>query len=317
MPAIFISHSSRDQKVADDITRALKHLKFEEVFLDFDKDTGIGAGANWEKTLYEKLSRCHALVLVLTPNWLASIWCRIELAQARALGKIILPIICAPLGDRNVLPEVQAVDMVDWSSDGLARLEKRLRTIANELARGFTFDPNRPPYPGIYAFEAEDAAIYFGRDDETRAVIERLDGRRTQGGVRFHVVIGASGCGKSSLLKAGVLPQLSRRDRDWVVLPHIRPEKAPMEALAKALAQQLGNPDAWRIWHQKLYGRQWPERNFRAATASGRGGRRKNRSDTSTTMAVAAGRRRCAGGPPRLRGGQRGNGFRQRAEGPH
>ena len=62
MPAIFISHSSRDQKVADDITTALKHLGFEEVFLDFDKDTGIGAGADWEKTLYEKLSRCHALV---------------------------------------------------------------------------------------------------------------------------------------------------------------------------------------------------------------------------------------------------------------
>ena len=93
------------------------------------------------------------------------------------------------------------------------------------LARGFKLDPKRPPFPGIHAFEAEDAAIYFGRDDETRAVIERLDARRTQGGARFLVIIGASGSGKSSLLKAGVLPQLSRRRREWVVLPYIRPEK--------------------------------------------------------------------------------------------
>jgi len=256
MPAIFISHSSRDKKIADDITTAIKHLGFEEVFLDFDSDTGIGAGADWEKTLYEKLSRCHALILVLTPNWFASAtWCRIELAYARAQGKVILPIICAPLGDKFVLPEIQAVDLVDWNSGGIERLEQRLRTITNELARGFKLDPNRPPYPGIHAFEAEDAAIYFGRDEETRTVIEKLDARRTQGGQRLLVVIGASGSGKSSLLKAGVLPQLGRRRKEWVVLPTIRPEKAPVEALAKAIAQQLGKPDDWRTWHQTLNSR--------------------------------------------------------------
>ena len=86
MPAIFISHSSRDQALANDITSSLKGLGYEEVFLDFDTETGIGAGEDWEKTLYQKLSRCHALILILTPNWLASTWCRIELAQARALG---------------------------------------------------------------------------------------------------------------------------------------------------------------------------------------------------------------------------------------
>jgi Novel STAND NTPase 1 len=45
--------------------------------------------------------------------------------------------------------------------------------------------PDRAPFPGIRTFEAEDAAIYFGRDDETRAVIERLDACRTQGGARL------------------------------------------------------------------------------------------------------------------------------------
>jgi hypothetical protein len=254
MPAIFISHSSVDRAVSDEVKAALARLGFERVFLDFDKTTGIGVGENWEKRLYEELSRCHAVLLLLTPAWLASKWCFVELAQARALGKVILPVLCAPLGGQVALPEVQAADLVDWNADGLGRLEQRLRAISNELARGFTLDPNRPPYPGIYAFEAEDAAIYFGRDEETRAVIERLDARRTQGGARFVIIIGASGSGKSSLLKASVLPQLGRRRAQWVLLPCTRPEKAPLEALAKALAQHVGKPDAWREWHERLTG---------------------------------------------------------------
>ena len=246
MPAIFISHSSRDQALANDITSSLKGLGYEEVFLDFDTETGIGAGEDWEKTLYQKLSRCHALILILTPNWLASTWCRIELAQARALGKTILPIICQPLGERYVLPEIQAVDFIDWKSGGLERIEQRLRAITSELARGFKFDPHRLPYPGIHAFETDDAAIYFGRDDEVRAVIQKLDAHRAQGVARLLLIVGASGSGKSSLLKAGVLPQLTRRRREWIVLPPIRPEKTPMEMLAKSIAEHLGEPEKWR-----------------------------------------------------------------------
>src|ERR1700733_3499742 len=111
MPAIFISHSSLDQKAADDIKAVLAGLGFDRVFLDFDKVTGVGAGENWEKRLHEEIARCHAVVLILTPNWLASKWCFAELQQARALGKVILPIVCKPLGERVVLPEIQSVDL--------------------------------------------------------------------------------------------------------------------------------------------------------------------------------------------------------------
>src|SRR5215468_1100864 len=254
MPAIFISHSSRDTKVADDIKSTLARLGFDRIFLDFDKETGIGAGENWEKRLYEELSRCHAVILAITPNWMASKWCFAELQQARALGKLIFPIVCAPIGDRKVLTEIQAVDMLDWDSGGLERLEQRLQAISSELARGFTLDPHRSPYPGIHAFEAEDAAIYFGRDDETRALIEKLDARRRQGGARFVALIGASGSGKSSLLRAGLLPQLARRRGRWILLPPLRPEKAPLESLAKALAEKCGEPQSWRAWHERLRG---------------------------------------------------------------
>lgn len=254
MPAIFISHSNKDKQIAHDIMTWLKTLRFERVFLDFDKDTGIDAGAEWEKTLYAEIKRCHAVILVLTPNWAASQWCFAELTQARALGKVILPIICSPMGGRTILPDLQAVDLVDWSPDGLKRIEERLYAITSELARGFTFPDNRDPYPGIHALEAEDAAIYFGRDEETRAVIEKLEARRTQSSAKLVLIIGPSGAGKSSLLKAGVLPQLARRKRNWIVLPPLRPERTPLEALAKTLAHSLEAASTWKEWYGILAG---------------------------------------------------------------
>src|SRR3954447_1947321 len=126
MPAIFISHSSQDRVVSAEMMKVLARLGFGRVFLDFDKTTGLGAGENWEKRLYEELTRCHAVVLLLTPAWLASKWCFAELTQARALGKMILPVLFGPPGESYLLPEIQAVDVIDWKREGWARLEQRL-----------------------------------------------------------------------------------------------------------------------------------------------------------------------------------------------
>ena len=49
-----------------------------------------------------------------------------------------------------------------------------------------------------------------------------------------------------------MLPQLARRRREWIALPPIRPEKAPLETLAKAIAEHLGKPGDWRDWHRRL-----------------------------------------------------------------
>src|ERR1700733_6556967 len=125
MPAIFISYSNLDRGVSEDIKTSLGRLGFEQIFLDFDKTTGLGAGEHWERKLYEEINRSHAVVLVLTPNWMKSKWCFVEFAQARALGKVILPVICEPKGDERVLPEIQAVDAVNLDAKGLGALETK------------------------------------------------------------------------------------------------------------------------------------------------------------------------------------------------
>src|SRR5215471_5998867 len=63
----------------------------------------------------------------------------------------------------------------------------------------------RLAYPGLRPFTTDEAPIFFGRGHELDALIGRLR-EATQ---RFLAVVGASGSGKSSLIRAGLLPRFS------------------------------------------------------------------------------------------------------------
>ena len=60
------------------------------------------------------------------------------------------------------------------------------------------------PYPGLRSFEPEEAPIFFGRSDETAELVRWV----VEEGRRFVAVVGVSGSGKSSLVKAGLGPKL-------------------------------------------------------------------------------------------------------------
>ncbi|MGD8931043.1 MAG: WD40 repeat domain-containing protein, partial [Chromatiales bacterium] len=99
-------------------------------------------------------------------------------------------------------------------------------------------DPSNP-FPGLRHFTAADSALFFGRDQQIGEVLRRL--RRH----RFLAVIGASGSGKSSLIRAGVIPSLIQRQHSHAEAPDWRlaimtPGNAPIANLARALAE----PDA-------------------------------------------------------------------------
>jgi conflict system STAND superfamily ATPase len=87
-------------------------------------------------------------------------------------------------------------------------------------------EPGRPPYRGLKPLEAEDAGIFFGRDAPIVEVLDTLRGLRDGAAPRLLVILGASGAGKSSFLRAGLLPRLARDDRNFLPLPVVRPERA-------------------------------------------------------------------------------------------
>jgi len=76
------------------------------------------------------------------------------------------------------------------------------------------FEPGNP-YKGLRAFTQKDAADFFGRDRLIEELVERVKSMLTSGQpgtptVRLLAVIGPSGSGKSSVVMAGLLPQLQR-----------------------------------------------------------------------------------------------------------
>lgn len=94
-------------------------------------------------------------------------------------------------------------------------------------AEPLTFDRN--PWKGLASYEAADASLFFGR----RAAIDALTAEVTA--KPFVAVLGASGTGKSSLVRAGVIPTL-REDARWRVLEPARPATEPFEAIGRAVA---------------------------------------------------------------------------------
>jgi WD40 repeat protein len=251
---IFISHSSDDREQSARLLAWLNSQGFVSTFLDFDERRGIQVGADWERTLYRELSSADAVILILTRNWFSSKWCFAEFAQARALGKAIFPIIESPAGETFVSSDIQHLDLIKDREGGMQRLLSGLTQIALDTRGGFPWDNARSPYPGLLAFDEADAAIYFGRDDDIRRLIERLNARRAQGGEKLVLVLGASGSGKSSLLRAGVVPRLKRDPHNWIVLPPFRPQFHPLDELAQSVANGLGNAVDWRRWRDAFAG---------------------------------------------------------------
>jgi DNA-binding SARP family transcriptional activator/tRNA A-37 threonylcarbamoyl transferase component Bud32 len=105
--------------------------------------------------------------------------------------------------------------------------------------------PTRPalaeiynPYKGLRAFQEADASDFFGRDALVQQLLDRLDGAAVGRDGRFLAVVGPSGSGKSSVVKAGLLPAL--RDgalpgsENWFVA-EMTPGRRPFEALELAL----------------------------------------------------------------------------------
>ncbi len=104
-------------------------------------------------------------------------------------------------------------------------------TAGEEEARLTGARPTEPrgPYPGLSSFTEEDAEIFFGREVEVEALWERIHRRR------LLAVIGPSGAGKTSFVRAGLIPG---RPEGWGAIVST-PGRAPMTGLAQALAPEI------------------------------------------------------------------------------
>jgi WD40 repeat protein len=237
MSAIFISHSSRDAAVAAEMRSWLQRIGHRSLFLDFDPEDGIPAGRDWEHELYHQLRICRAVIVICSGHSMASRWCFAEITQARAMGKVLLPVRIDSCTIDPIVVDHQCIDLTAGEGAAYERLASGLRAAGLDPADAFDWDGSRAPYPGLLSFQERDAAVFFGRDEEIGAGLDLLNKVRRLGTAGFVMVLGASGSGKSSLVRAGLVPRL-RRDTDrWLIVDPFRPGDDPVQTMAGAIAR--------------------------------------------------------------------------------
>jgi hypothetical protein len=272
MARIFLSHSSVDEREAVALNKWLTDNGWDDVFLDIDPQRGLVAGERWQEAMRQAADRCEAVIFIVSPAWASSKWCLAEFLLAKSLHKQIFGVIVKdiPIGElpMEMISEWQLCrltgtgptetiqfrhrdtdDSIAFLTEGLGRLKTSL--IKAGLSADFfpwppKDEPNRSPFRGLEPLDFEDAGVFFGRDLEILRGLDVLRGLRDNPATRLFVILAASGTGKSSFLRAGLLPRLARDDRHFLPLSVVRPETAPISGdrgLAQALAhimKQLG-----------------------------------------------------------------------------
>jgi len=112
----------------------------------------------------------------------------------------------------------------------LQYLRKHPQALISEREKTPTKPKIDVPYKGLRPLREEDVPIFFGRTAEASDVLTRI------GNKRLVPVLGASGSGKSSLIMAGVLPQLTKQG--WRVIQCV-PSNQPFDQLALAIVSQI------------------------------------------------------------------------------
>lgn len=273
MSRIFLSHSSHNNCEALALKVWLEDQGWkDEVFLDLDPVSGIKSGTRWKEALAQANVRCEAIICLTSPAWVNSAECVAEYRTTENLNEafknnrrpiLIFVAQIAELGSTDqdktrawqggrLFGEGPATEItlgpqhepVRFLAEGLARLKHGLLEagVSGTLPKHFLWpphdEPNRAPYRGLEPLGFEDAGVYFGRDAEILLGIAELNRMRCAADAPIFVILGASGTGKSSFLRAGLLPRLFRDDRNFFPLEVIRPERSPLfgqRGLANAL----------------------------------------------------------------------------------
>lgn len=149
--------------------------------------------------------------------------------------------VLAASGDQRLIPlYLDDVD-VDLTLRSLVPLEFRDRSEWDDQAAKLRRLLDQPaamhdlpvcPYPGLEPFSRQRADLFFGREEQSRDLV-----REIEAGNRRLCIIGPSGSGKSSLVQAGLLPQLERGStvRSRCLVRSVRATAQPGARLAEAL----------------------------------------------------------------------------------
>ena len=241
---IFLSHSGSDTQAAGQFAEVLRNNGHK---VWFDKDDLL-PGDRWQEQLEQAIRQSSGMIVYVgrvgIEKWVdREVRLGLELNTQDAAKFSFIPVLGPGSNPENLPPflkQQQCADLRDTASapEQMRRVLKVLMRRPSPLTREADYWREHSPFRGLQAFDPEHSWLFFGRDGETEQLL-RLLGREQLLGV-----VGNSGSGKSSLVRAGLLPALQRGrfqfNGSWVNSWRVavfRPGGAPFQELAEALPQ--------------------------------------------------------------------------------
>ncbi|MFI5960354.1 TIR domain-containing protein [Cryptosporangium sp. NPDC051539] len=231
---VFVSHASQDLPVAQQLYTWITDAG-HQAYLAADVLDGIAGGEVWRHRLFSELRAADAVVCVVTGAFARSMWCAVEIGIGDALGCLLVPV-RAETGAEHPMLEPSRVQYVDYGADAEATRTGLVETLRRWQAGGRArWKEGTNPYPGLEAFTAGRQQLFFGRNTEIGQLRKSVAAAARPDGPGLLMLTGRSGCGKSSLIRAGLLPGLAD-DPAWLVAEAFAPAGDPVGALARSLA---------------------------------------------------------------------------------
>ncbi len=239
MKDVFLSYSTPDHALAEHIHAALAQRGISG-FLD---RRSLVPGLPWPQELEKALSNCRSVAVLLGPGPMGN-WQQRErdLALHRQTPDnnfrvipVLLPGADPALGFMGSHTWVDLREDID-DDETLNILAAAIRGESPESVRAHSAHVSARvcPYRGLDVFREEDAPFFFGRD----AVTDQLHQKVVED--NFVAVVGPSGGGKSSVVRAGLIPILRQPGGDavWEAVTMV-PGADPFKAFAAALMPHL------------------------------------------------------------------------------
>lgn len=309
---VFYSYSHADEGLRDKLEKHLKLLQRQKV-IDTWHDRKINAGKEWKQAIDDNLEAADIILLLISVDFLASDYC-FDIEVQRAMHKyeegsaIVIPVSLCSCDTIDVefmklqgLPkDFKPVTSWDNEDDAFTDIAKGIRAVAQDIrikgiraaaedkhkqdkiAQDKIADDQKPkisgcPYLGLSTFQAKDARLFFGRNEEIQRAVgffgrpvaeahRKLKGSEQQY-TRWVEIEAHSGSGKSSLVNAGIIPffekinkgtindkrlLIANRYKKWIVFKPMRPGIKPLLALATTLNDTLQTEYDVEKRHEKL-----------------------------------------------------------------
>lgn len=237
--SVFLCHSSADKDAVETLAVKLKAQGFE-IWLD---TWNLVPGERFTPKILQALKQCTVIAVFLGPLGRGP-WQNEEVDSAintRARdGVRIIPVLLPGAAEEVAEGLLQNRTWVKFDKslddqDAFRRLIAGIRGVPPIDATAIATPKvriDRCPYRGLAAFDVDDWEFFFGREKLTQAALNTIDGLVRDGSAaRCLSIVAASGSGKSSFARAGIVHQLHANHPAWSTIV-LTPGRQPIETLA-------------------------------------------------------------------------------------